>query len=65
LQLSSLFVALNRYYSLSFNREYTVKRIKQAGYCDARIECILLEVNEKEKHRVFVVIITLKRPTDK
>jgi hypothetical protein len=26
--------------------------------CDARIESILLDVNEKKNHRVFVVIVT-------
>ena len=33
--------------------------IESTRYCDARIESILLDVNEKKNHRVFVVIITL------
>jgi hypothetical protein len=48
-----------------FYREYADKRIKQAGHCDARIESILLDVNVKRKQQVFVVIITLNRPTVK
>jgi len=36
------------------------KRIRQSRFCDVRIESILLDVNKK--HRVFAVIISLKRP---
>jgi hypothetical protein len=38
------------------------KRIRQARYCDVRIKSILLDVNKRRKHRVFKVVISLKRP---
>jgi hypothetical protein len=34
-------------------------------YCCARIESILLDVNAKRTHRVFVVTITQNRPSKK
>ena len=50
------------YFNWEVTKKHRKKSIKQSRFYDVRIESILLDVNKKENYRVFVVIITLKRP---